>query len=110
MERLERIAYFESTLNELIAAEMELDAALERFAAAQPAARELEEYYFGGQWMEDFGADGRGELPPGLPRGVLSEDGAYNALAENRALLRRMAELSRRCEVNGDTPYEEENP
>lgn len=94
MERLERIAYFENALNELCAAARELDAALERFDAAQPLARELTEYYYGGQWLSDFGADGRGELPPDLPRGVLSEDGAYNALGENRALLLRMRELS----------------
>lgn len=94
MEQLERIKYFESALNKLSAAERELDAALERFAAAQPAARELEEYYFGGQWLADFEADGRGELPPDLPRGVLSEDAAYNALGERRELLRRMRELA----------------
>ena len=93
MERIERIAYFENALKELSAALRELDAALERFAAAQPAARELEEYYSGGRWLADFEADERGELPPELPRGVLSEDGVYNALEENRALLRRMAEL-----------------
>ncbi|MCM1150082.1 MAG: DUF4298 domain-containing protein [Butyricicoccus sp.] len=108
MERLERIAYFENALNELCAAERELDTALERFSAAQPSARELEEYYFGGQWMDDFGADERGELPPELPRGVLSEDGVYNALGENRELLRRMAELSRRRGMKGDAPDEVE--
>ncbi len=90
MERLERIAYFENALGELCASARELDAALERFAAAQPMARELEEYYTGGQWMADFEADARGELPENLPRGVLSEDGVYNALEENRALLRRI--------------------
>lgn len=94
MEQLERIAYFENALNELSAALRELDAALERFSEAQPSARELEEYYFGGQWMEDFASDERGELPPGLPRGVLSEDGVCNALEERRELLRRMAELA----------------
>lgn len=94
MERIERIAYYENALGELSAAERELDGALERFAAAQTAARELEEYYFGGQWMEDFETDGRGELPADLPRGVLSEDGVYNALGESRALLLRMRELT----------------
>lgn len=94
MERLERIACFENALNELIAAERELDAAIERFSAAQPAARELEEYYSGGQWLADFEADERGELPPDLPRGVLSEDGVCSALGENRELLRHMRELA----------------
>ncbi len=95
MDRLERIAYFETALNELSAAARELDAALERFSALQALARELEEYYSGGQWLADFEADERGDLPPGLPRGVLSEDGVCNALLDRRELLRRMAELSR---------------
>lgn len=94
MERLERITYFENALTTLTAASRELDAALERFAAAQSQALELEEYYFGGQWLADFEADERGELPPDLPRGVLSEDGVYNALEESRALLLRMRELA----------------
>ncbi len=39
-------------------------------------------YYDGGQWLSDYQADERGELPPDLKRGVLSEDGVYNLLSE----------------------------
>lgn len=42
----------------------------------------LKEYYEGGQWLEDFRADERGELPPDMKRGVLSEDGLWNLLSE----------------------------
>lgn len=42
----------------------------------------LSEYMDSGQWKEDFEADERGELPPNLPRGVLSEDGLYNLLQD----------------------------
>ncbi|MBR3538822.1 MAG: DUF1653 domain-containing protein [Eubacterium sp.] len=42
--------------------------------------RLLEAYYTTGQWREDYEADERGELPPDLKRGVLSQDGLYNLL------------------------------
>lgn len=47
---------------------------------------ELTAYYDGGQWLEDFQSDERGELPSGLKRGVLSEDGVYNLLCDIREL------------------------
>ena len=40
----------------------------------------LESYYRSSDWLSDFEADEKGELPADLPRGVLSEDGIYNAL------------------------------
>lgn len=96
MDRFERVAHFERALGEVCAAAQALDGALERFAAAQDAARELDGYYSGGLWRKDYEADGRGKLPPvsELPRGVLSEDAAYDALYVNRRLLERMRELA----------------
>ncbi len=40
----------------------------------------LLQYYLGGQWLRDYEADERGELPEDLKRGVLSEDGIWNLL------------------------------
>ena len=42
--------------------------------------RELREYYENGQWLRDYEADERGELPATLKRGVLSQDGLWNLL------------------------------
>ena len=42
---------------------------------------ELTDYYIGGQWLSDYMADERGELPPNLKRGVLSQDGLWNLLS-----------------------------
>ena len=42
--------------------------------------RILEAYYTSGQWREDYEADERGELPPDLKRGVLSQDALYDLL------------------------------
>ena len=51
-------------------------------AALEPAIRELTVYMDGGQWLRDYAADERGELPADLKRGVLSQDGLYNLLTE----------------------------
>ena len=42
--------------------------------------RQLEAYYTSGAWREDYEADERGELPPDLKRGVLSQDALYDLL------------------------------
>ncbi len=42
----------------------------------------LTDYYENGQWMKDYEADEKGELPKELKRGVLSEDAVYNLLFE----------------------------
>ncbi len=42
--------------------------------------RLLDEYYSSGEWREDYEADERGELPPDLKRGVLSQDALYDLL------------------------------
>ena len=47
--------------------------------------RILSDYQSSGKWRQDFARDERGELPPGLKRGVLSEDALYNLLADAAA-------------------------
>ena len=41
---------------------------------------ELDAYYTSGLWRDDYEADERGELPPDLKRGVLSQDALYDLL------------------------------
>ena len=45
----------------------------------------LDAYYTSGQWLEDYKADERCELPPDLKRGVLSQDGLYDLLERVKA-------------------------
>ena len=99
-DRNERIMYYEAAMDEvrvaidnLEAAEKASQAAAEALEAARavfgamgPRADELAVYYDGGEWRKDFEADEAGLLPDGLKRGVLSEDGLYNLLAEYDAL------------------------
>ena len=55
---------------------------------AYPEIREdadnLARYMDSGEWQRDFEADGRGEVPGDLKRGVLSEDGLYNLLQDSK--------------------------
>ena len=60
------------------------------FQQAQTKAKELEDYYTGADWKRDFADDEAGLLPKELRRGVLSEDGIWDALEVFRA---RLAEL-----------------
>ena len=84
-ETIRRVQRMELYFNTLQAA-FETDPALLREdppLAAMLAA--LTDYYNGPLWRADFAADERGELPGGLRRGVLSEDGVYNFLAKVEA-------------------------
>ena len=67
MDIIQRIEYMESLY----------DMAL----ATGQIPRELREYYENGQWLLDYEADERGELPATLKRGVLSQDGLWDLLA-----------------------------
>ncbi len=75
----------------------EMEARLNRLAAwledgsggdVSEDVRALDAYYRSPLWRADFEADEAGELPADLPRGVLSEDGIYDALAEFEARTR----------------------
>ena len=92
MTQTERIAYYEDLLNRVSDAAKKLEAALAEFDAAQPLAAELDAYYGSEDWFSDLEADEAGLLPANLPRGVLSQDSAYDALTDNHALLIRMLE------------------
>ena len=70
LDRIERVEKYERLFDE---------------AAAGHDAEKLgllEAYYTSGAWREDYEADERGELPPDLKRGVLSQDALYNLLEE----------------------------
>ena len=68
---------------------------LDRYEKLLGIVGELERYQESGLWKEDYEADERGELPDGLRRGVLSEDGLYDLLEDISELNARMT-LSRK--------------
>ena len=91
MEQTERIKEMERRMSRASAAVIELSAALDKMEAAEQDIAMLNEYYGSSEWHKDFDDDRAGLLPEGLKRGVLSEDGLWNLLADYRELKRRMA-------------------
>ena len=92
-EQTARIQQMEQYLNRASAAVMELSAALDHYQEAQEALQELNAYYGSEVWRQDFDADEAGLLPRDLKRGVLSEDGIWNVLADRHELDVRLSEM-----------------
>ena len=86
MNRVERITYYENLMKAALEALEKYEAALEGFTAAQSGIEELEQYLGSREWRRDFEACEKGNLPPDLPCGVLSEDGIFNLLEKNKEL------------------------
>ena len=53
----------------------------------------LTQYLESGQWLRDFELDEKGKLPSGLKRGILSEDGLYNLIADIEQAKRKKSGL-----------------
>ena len=85
-EQIRRIMRMEHAMETVAAAAEALERALGTWEASREALRELTDYYDGGLWLRDFQADEAGQLPAGLKRGVLSEDGLYDLLQQVREL------------------------
>lgn len=68
LDRIERVEQYERLFDEVTA------------CPDEAKLRLLEAYCASGAWREDYEADERGELPPDLKRGVLSQDALYDLL------------------------------
>ena len=85
---IERIAEMEKYLAECTAAAEELNRGLDRMEEIRDHMTELFRYYGSEEWY----ADREGELPEGMPAGVLSEDLVYDRITEIRDAAFRMLE------------------
>ncbi|MBQ9231366.1 MAG: DUF4298 domain-containing protein [Prevotella sp.] len=93
MEQIERVKQMECCLDRASQAVIRLSAALDEYAEAQDALRQLSDYYGSDAWKQDFATDSAGLLPQDLKRGVLSEDAVWNLLEDVRDLRERMREM-----------------
>ena len=59
-----------------------MEALYDRAGETGQIPQALIDYYESGQWLADYEADERGDLPRDLKRGVLSQDGLWNLLHE----------------------------
>ena len=93
MKQTERINDMEQLMERASSAVINFSAALDKFVEAQQVIAALSDYYGSDEWKQDFADDEAGLLPADLKRGVLSEDGIWNLLADNRELMNRMREV-----------------
>ena len=84
MKQTDRISSMEQHMERASSAIINFSAALDKYIEAQQSIAALSDYY---------GSDEAGLLPADLKRGVLSEDGIWNLLADNRELMNRMREV-----------------
>lgn len=71
----------------------DLESAVYNYEAVQRRIERLFSYMGGGQFLKDFEADERGELPKDMPRGVLSEDALDKLLVDVTLMRGRMKDL-----------------
>ena len=85
-ERMERIERMEDSYCRVRKVVDGIRSKLDRLDRLQDRIRELEAYQESGEWLKDFEADERGEIPSDIPRGVLSEDALYDLLSDLESL------------------------
>jgi len=69
-----------------------LEQAISEYEELQSEINILEAYYTSQDWKDDFVMEEKGEIPQGIQRGILSEDGIYNLLEQNKELMKRLEE------------------
>ncbi len=98
--QIARVQRMEEMLDQLVLAERAMQTALDQFEKIHAPAKKLGQY-FDGAWRQDFEDDEAGLLPRDLKRGVLSEDGLWDALADYRAIILRMQDAVRNSFLKG---------
>ena len=94
MNQIERIQYMESIMEEMEEVLLALREDLEKYRSLGDKIKELELYYGSELWRRDFEDDSEGKLPADLKRGILSEDGLWDLLAERESLLSVMSQMA----------------
>lgn len=79
---IQRIAAMEAAFDRVSAAVEALESALDGYETVKVDIDRLTEYLETGAWLADFEADESGMVPQDIKRGVLSEDGLYDLLAD----------------------------
>ena len=91
---VQRIAAMEAAFDRTSLAVQMLESALDTYETVKVDIDRLTDYLETGAWREDFEADEAGLVPKDLKRGVLSEDGLYDLLADIVRVNEHLQELS----------------
>lgn len=96
MEQTKRIKQMERRMNRASKAIKKLSEALDKYKEVQKDIVALSNYYGSDDWRQDFLDDESGRLPQDMKRGVLSEDGIWNLLSDDKELRGRLRGSLRR--------------
>lgn len=91
---IQRIVAMEAAFDRTALAVQMLEAALDTYETVKVDIDRLTDYLDSGAWREDFEADEAGLVPGDLKRGVLSEDGLYDLLADIVRVNEHLQELA----------------
>ena len=90
MEQITRIQQMEQLFDFAKEAMEKPVITLEKYKELQKAIAILSEYYSSKEWKQNYADDEAGLFPKDLKRGVLSEDGLWNLLADWQELKKTM--------------------
>lgn len=85
-ERLENIRQMEAIANETEQFIKDAEILLQKWTGLMPRIKKMNDYYGSPTWRDDYDASNNGQIPAGMPHGVLSEDWLYNLLGEHTQL------------------------
>ena len=93
MDQIKRIMTMEKYLNNGLMALENLNNALKQYIEVDDQIEKLFEYYGSDLWFKDVEDDRQLKIPQDLNRGVLSEDGVWDFMYENREMLKKLRHL-----------------
>ncbi|MBQ5952103.1 MAG: DUF4298 domain-containing protein [Lachnospiraceae bacterium] len=93
MAQIERVRHMEEAYDNALAAVKRMQEALDAYEASLDGIEELQDY-IAGSWQRDYEDDEAGKFPADLKRGVLSQDGLYDMLAENEEVIARIRTIA----------------
>lgn len=92
-EQTKRIAGMEKRFDQAQKKVNALQRALSDYQEYLPEIQMLMDYYDSSLWQKDYQDDEAGLIPENLKRGVLSEDGVYNLIADMAAIREQLEQL-----------------
>ena len=93
---VKRVAEMEERFDSLQQSVRALEDALNLSQDFRDNYKTLKKYMDSGKWLKDYETDEKGELPPDLKRGVLSQDGLYDLLQDASDVINSLKDLTRR--------------
>ncbi|WP_073997709.1 DUF4298 domain-containing protein [Anaerococcus urinomassiliensis] len=67
---------------------------LEEFKDHQKELNKLEKYYYSEEFMKDYDASNKGEIPDDIIQGILTEDAIYDLLGDNYFMAKDLLDLA----------------